>query len=386
MQRKDTNSLLIYEYFCGMEKEYLDLLQLQLLLKEEIESVFDTRMWVRAEVSSLQARANGHCYLELSQTREGQGVVAKARAVIWRNRYTLLSRCFKDATGDDLRAGITVLLYVQASYSELYGLTLVVDDLDAAFTVGEAELQKRRTIAKLEADGLLERQKELQPSALPYRLAVVSARDAAGYGDFCRHLQQNEYGFVFQADLFEATMQGDGAPESISDALQAVEAAGGYDAVLIMRGGGSALDLACFDDYSLCFAIACCPVPVYTAIGHERDFHVADMVAYDYVKTPTALADHFVDIYASEDELITSYATRLRLAFTSRIATMDSAVDVLASRIRNADPRNVLARGYSLVTDGAGVVLKSAVGVSEGDLVKVRFADGTLECRVLNKN
>lgn len=369
--------------FVDMETEYVELIQLQLLLKEEIEESLPDRMWVRAEISSLQARANGHCYMELSQSREGEGVIAKARAVVWRGRWQILSRCFKDETGSELKAGITVLLHVQVSYSELYGLTLVVDDLDAAFTVGEAELQKRRTIEKLTEDGLMDRQKSLEPSALPYKLAVVSARDAAGFGDFCRHLEQNEYGFAFSVNLFEAAMQGDGAPESISEALQSIEAEGGYDAVLIMRGGGSVLDLACFDDYALCFAIASCPIPVYTAIGHDRDYHVADMVAYDFVKTPTALADRFIDELAAEDELISSFSTRLRLAFSNRISRMESELDMLYARIRNADPRNVLSRGYSLVTDARGVVLKSASGIKPGDTVGVRFADGRLNCLVL---
>lgn len=369
--------------FVSMETEYIDLLHLQLLLKEEIEGVLPGRIRVKAEISQLQARANGHCYLELSQSLDGQGVVAKARAVVWRNRWPMLSRCFKDETGSALSVGMSVLLSVQLSYSELYGLTLVVDDIDAAFTLGEAELQKRKTIQKLTEEGLIDKQKELTPSELPYRLAVISASDAAGFGDFSRHIAQNEYGFAFEVDLFPASMQGDAAPESISNALQEIEVAGGYDAALIIRGGGSALDLACFDDYSLCFAIACCPVPVYTAIGHDRDFHVADMVAYGYVKTPTALADLFIDEIAAEDELISSFGTRLKMAFGARISRMESELEMLASRIMNADPRNVLARGFSLAADAGGVVLKSATGVEVGDFITVCFHDGALECKVV---
>lgn len=369
--------------FVSMETEYIDLLHLQLLLKEEIEGVLPGRIRVKAEISQLQARANGHCYLELSQSLDGQGVVAKARAVVWRNRWPMLSRCFKDETGSALSVGMSVLLSVQLSYSELYGLTLVVDDIDAAFTLGEAELQKRKTIQKLTEEGLIDKQKELTPSELPYRLAVISASDAAGFGDFSRHIAQNEYGFAFEVDLFPASMQGDAAPESISNALQEIEVAGGYDAALIIRGGGSALDLACFDDYSLCFAIACCPVPVYTAIGHDRDFHVADMVAYGYVKTPTALADLFIDEIAAEDELISSFGTRLKMAFGARISRMESELEMLASRIMNADPRNVLARGFSLAADAGGVVLKSATGVEVGDNITVCFHDGALECKVV---
>lgn len=362
--------------------DYLELSELQQRLRDCLEDGFPDKLWVRAEISSVQVKANGHCYLELSQS-DGRGLVAKAKAVIWRSRYTLLATYFRQATGSALSAGMSVLLRVQLSYSEVYGLSLVVDDIDAQFTLGEAELQKRRTISRLEEDGLMELQKSLEPSPLPYSLAVISARDAAGYGDFRRHLIENEYGFAFRVDLFEATMQGEQAPESVADAIDRVQTSGvPYDAVLIMRGGGSVLDLACFDDYALCFAIANCPVPVYTAIGHDRDYHVADMVAYGFVKTPTALADLFIDAVASEDERITSFGNRLRMAFTSKIASMESVLAVLYSRIHSADPRNILSRGYSLVTDSSGVVLKSASGLKPGDCIRVMFEDGVVEATV----
>ncbi len=365
-----------------METEYTDLLELQLRLREEIEESFPERLWVRAEIASVQAKANGHCYLDLSQSEEGR-IVAKAKAVIWRSRFAPLRAYFREATGGDLAPGMEVLVRAQVSYSELYGLSLTVDEIEPRFTLGDAELQRRRTLEKLAADGLLDRQQELEPALLPYRLAVVSARDAAGYGDFRRHLEENAYGFVFEVELFEATMQGEDAPASIVDALERVECAERpFDAVLLMRGGGSALDLACFDDYGLCFAIANCPVPVYTAIGHDRDVHVADRVAYDAVKTPTALADRFIDAFAAEDERISAFGNRLRMAFAARLAAMEQRLVALGERIRGADPRGVLARGYTLVADTQGVVIKSARQLEEGRRFRVLFADGTVEAVV----
>ena len=365
-----------------MEREYIDLLELQSLLREEVEQSFPERVWVRAEIASLQAKANGHCYLDLCQSEDGR-IVAKAKAVIWRSRYAALSAYFREATGGGLAVGMEVLLRVQLSYSELYGLTLTVEEIEPRLTLGAAELQRRRTLERLAADGLLDRQKELEPSLLPYRLAVISARDAAGYGDFRRHLEENAYGFAFEVALFEATMQGQEAPASIVDALERVECAPEpYDAVLLMRGGGSALDLACFDDYGLCFAIANCPVPVYTAIGHDRDVHVADQVAYEAVKTPTALADRFIDALAAEDERISAYGSRLRMAFAAKIAALEQRLVSLGERIRGADPRGVLSRGYTLVTDAQGVVLKSARQLPSGTNFKVLFADGTIDAVV----
>ncbi len=365
-----------------MERDCIDLLELQRQMRGGIEELFPEKLWVRAEVASVSVKANGHCYMDLCRSEEGR-VVARAKAVIWRSRYLSLSARFREAMGDDIRQGMEVLLRVTVSYSELYGLSLSVDDIEPCFSLGAAELRRLQTIERLSAEGLMGRQKSLPSPELPRRLAVISARDAAGYGDFIRHLGGNEYGFAFSVDLLEATMQGADAPASICDALAKAESSGeGYDAVLILRGGGSALDLACFDDYGLCFTIANCPLPVFTAIGHERDYHIADMVACDFVKTPTALADRFIDALASEDERISSFSTRLRLSFSSRISAMTAAVDMIAARIRSADPRAVLSRGYALVADARGVVLKSSSGLGSGDRITVLFEDGKINATV----
>lgn len=155
-----------------------------------------------------------------------------------------------------------------------------------------------------------------------------------------------------------------------------------YDAVLVMRGGGSEMDLACFDDYDLCSAIARCPFPVLTAIGHERDYHIADMVANMFVKTPTALADVFLDITKAEDERISSYDNRLYRAFLAKISELSSKVDCLETRIQSNDPRNVLKRGFSLALDEKGVKLTGVKGLSAGDRIRILFADGSVEATV----
>ena len=365
-----------------MEKEYIDLLTLQSDIRLCLEDTFTESVWVRAEISSVSVKG-GHCYLELCQSGP-QGIVAKARAVIWRSKYFALESFFREATGSTLRAGIGLLLHAAVNFSEVYGLSLVVDDLDPQFTLGEKEMLRRQCIARLEADSLMDAQQKLSMAGLPYRLAVVSASGAAGYGDFCRHLHENDYGFVLYTELFDAVMQGVNAPSSIIDALDRVESsAEPFDAILILRGGGSALDLDCFDDYDLCHRIACCRTPVLTAIGHDRDRHVADMVAYESLKTPTALADFFLDIYEAEDERISSFSSRLHRAFINKIAVLNSKLDVLAARIKSADPRNVLSRGYVLPADENGHILKSVKNVRPGDRLRLLFSDGRLDCEVL---
>ena len=387
-----------------MEKEFLDLFEFQTKLKEGVECLFPSRIWVRAEVSAVKARNGGHCYIELSQSNS-QGLVAKANAVIWASKYRFIAPYFQSVTGSPLSEGMMILVEVQVNYSQLYGFTLVINDIDPEYSLGLKELERQRTIERLSQEGLLELQKGLSLPLLPYSLAVISAEDAAGYRDFMRHLDENPYGFRFDIELYPALMQGADCPASIIAALDAVmESGNDYDAVLILRGGGAKLDLACFDDYSLSAVIAQYPMPVLTAIGHDQDFHVCDMVAYEYVKTPTALADYLLEMYEAEDERLSSFGTRIRLAATGKItnaeamlqmlrsrirggfalkvAAMESALKVLETRIVSADPRKVIERGYALAVDADGRVVKGAAGRKAGDKVSVMFADGVLDCRV----
>lgn len=364
-----------------MEKEIVDLYGLQTRLKEGVERTFPEKVWLKAEISAVKARPGGHCYLELSQSGDS-GLVAKAQAVIWASRYRFLAPFFESVAGVPLSEGMLVLVRVQVSFSQLYGFSLVIDDIDPSWSLGEKEKARQQTIARLTEEGLMDRQKELALAVLPYRLAVISAPDAAGYRDFMKHLHGNEYGFRFSAELFPALMQGSGAASSICEAMDTAVASGGFDALLILRGGGAKLDLACYDEYPLASHIALCPVPVLTAVGHDQDVHVCDMVAWTSVKTPTALADYFIGIYSEEDAMLSSFASRLKMAFSSKISMMESRVQLLETRIRSADPRNILRRGYVLVLDSEGKVARSAAGRMPGDRISLMYHDGTLECDV----
>ena len=387
-----------------MEMEYIELTGLTDLLKTCLEEVFPDRIWVKAEIGGLSRKQNGHCYLELSQSESGM-VVAKVRATIWASRWNYIDQYFKSVTGSSLDVGMEILARAQVTFHPVFGLSMNIDEVDPEFTLGAAEKRRQETIERLSREGLMDLQKELVLPDLPYSLAVISAPGAAGYGDFLHHLLDNEYGFVFDVAFFEALMQGEQAPESIISALSGIEASGKhFDAVLILRGGGSDLDLACFDDYGLAAAIARFPVPVFTAIGHDKDYHVADMVANASVKTPTALADLFLDCYIAEDQRISSVENRLRLAFSARFSAILSSLDLarerishavelrlsdtshrldlLEARIASSDPRRILDKGFVLALDRNGVRMDSARSAKLGDQVRIMFPDGTLEVAV----
>ena len=342
--------------------------------------------------------------MELSQS-DSNGLIAKVSAIIWSSKYRIIAPYFESVTGSPIQEGMVVLVEVQVNFSQLYGLSLIINDIDPEFSLGVKELERQRTIERLQKEGLMDLQKGLQLPLLPYNIAVISAEDAAGYRDFVKHIEENPYGFTYDITLFPALMQGVDCPQSIIAALDSVLADGrDWDAVLILRGGGSKLDLACFDDYSLSAIIAQYPLPVLTAIGHDQDFHVCDMVAHEFVKTPTALADYLLGIYEQEDERISSLQTRMTLAFSNKIyqaesllnmlearvkgaflmkvSNMEAALKVLETRMVAADPRRILERGYALAVDKNGVVVKNAKGRSVGEKVSLMFADGTLDCVV----
>lgn len=358
----------------------MELLELQQIIQEGIEDALPGIVRVRAEVASVQQRSNNHCYLELCQSGP-LGVVAKVRAIIWKSRAGAVLGKFSKANGSALQAGMALVFEGRVNYSELYGVSLIIEDIDVEHTLGEAELRRRRTLERLEKEGLLDMQKELALPDVPYSLAVISAHDAAGYGDFCRHLLENEYGFAFEVTLFEATMQGDGAPASIIAALDRIKNEGvDYDSILILRGGGSVLDLACFDDYELCEAIARFPLPVLTAIGHDRDEHAADRVANISVKTPTALADIFIDALAAEDERITAFQNRLRLAFAGKLASLEEGVTRAEARLRLSFAGKLgvleecLGRNKSRLQLALVSKLSAAQGAADKLQARIRFA------------
>ena len=151
-----------------MEKEFIDLFELQTQLKKGIECLFPSRIWVRAEVSAVKARNGGHCYLELSQS-DDHGLVAKASAIIWSSKYRFIGPYFESVTGSPLGEGMMVLVEVQVNFSELYGFSLIVNDIDPEYSVGVKELERQRTIERLQREGLMDLQKDLRLPLLPYK-------------------------------------------------------------------------------------------------------------------------------------------------------------------------------------------------------------------------
>jgi exodeoxyribonuclease VII large subunit len=279
-----------------MQQDPLTLSELTKRVKEKITSSFPGFVWIIAEISEIRTNRTGHCYLELiEKSSEKEDIIAKTRGTIWSFTYRMIKPYFEDATGQTLKAGMKVLFKATVEFHEVYGFSLNIKDIDPNYTLGDIERKKRETIQRLEKEGIIDMNKETYLPPVPQKIAIISSPTAAGYQDFVHQLENNPERFKIYHHLFPAIVQGDDAPGSIIFALERIfEYESFFDAVVLIRGGGSSADLMCFDDYDVASNIAQFPLPVLTGIGHERDISVADMVAHTHLKTPTAAAEFII--------------------------------------------------------------------------------------------
>jgi exodeoxyribonuclease VII large subunit len=410
--------------------EKLTLTDLQLIIRDSLYIALPEMYWVIAEISELKENSAGHCYLELIEKHPDENNVrARIRAVIWSNRFRFIRSLFENVTGESIREGLKVLVKAKVEYHEIYGLSLVITDIDPAFTVGEQALKRQLIINKLEQEGVFTMNKELDFPLAPQRIAVISSKNAAGYTDFINQLTGNSYGYIFYTALFESAMQGPDTETGVVDALNRIaDTLNNFDLVVIIRGGGSQADLSWFDNYRIAFHVTQFPVPVITGIGHEKDMSVTDMVAYKALKTPTATAEFIIDCVSQAENhiieiwqkmrdisiqytsgaglILVNYTTRLKSASKSFSQIKNLTLDALHSNLRSyltnymdsyrskinlldvslgiLNPYNVLKRGYT-ITSLHGKILKKKESIKEEDILDTQFSDGMVKSRVFGK-
>ena len=318
-----------------MENNPLSLLELNALIRRSVQACFPDSYWVQAELSDVRANSSGHCYLEFVQKDpSGNSLVAKARGIIWSGTYFRLKPYFESETGQAFVSGIKVLVKVSVNFHELYGYSLTVLDIDPIYTLGDMARRRREILSRLQQEGVLTLNKELELPELMQRVAVISSPTAAGYGDFCNQLAHNDFGFVFYTRLFPAVMQGEKVERSVISALDRIyREVDHWDVVVIIRGGGATSDLSGFDTYELAANCAQFPLPVITGIGHERDDTVIDMVAHTRVKTPTAAAEFLVNHLRRTAERLETFAQCVYQEVPSMLSRERERLDSWMARI-----------------------------------------------------
>ena len=407
------------------EKTIYTLSQLGRSLKRTLEQVTAGKvMWLRAEIAELNRSGSEHLYLSLVEEREGRPV-AKMKASIWRNQLQRIREELGEAADQVLAAGSEIVFSGQVTYHEVWGLNFIIDAVDLDAILGEAERRKQATIATLKAEGAMETNRGLPLPSLTQRIALIGSPGTSGFRDFVTHLLRNEWRLAYELEVFPATVQGKDAPATVIDALGRAEA-WGPDAIVLVRGGGSSLDLDAFNDLGMCRAIAASSLPVLTGIGHETDLSVADMVAHAAFKTPTAVADFLVDKHLKQWGWLADWAhvmrslvthqmgaqrttlarhaqtlqiqpqQHLRLASTSLdhmreqiqqrwVQWMERHTQQLArmeASVQAMSPEATLQRGFSVVRAGDRVI-KHASDLNPGDELTIQLHQGRVRATTL---
>ena len=399
------------------------------MVRETIECEMPDEYWVEAELSECR-ELRGHCYMELIQKDERTATpVAKSPAKCWANKWAVIRPYFERTTGQQLHAGMKVLLKVYAQFHEAYGFSWIVTDINPEYTLGDMARKRQEIIRQLKAEGVFDLQKELTLPPFCQHIAVISSQTAAGYGDFCNQLSDNPYGFQFQTQLFPAIMQGEGVEQSIIAALEKIYSltssfsplTSKFDCVVIIRGGGSTGDLSGFDTLALAENVANFPLPIITGIGHERDESILDMISHTRVKTPTAAAAFLIehlkevlDVINGSQELITRYAQqklsmlhsqltivseaiprlfsivktrqeakidtlnqRIPMLLERRLLAENHRLQLMEEKLKALDPQLLLKRGYSITLHN-GRAVKDATALKAGDEIETRLANGAI--------
>lgn len=386
------------------ERKVFSLSEVTDSLEINIKRNYPNSFWVRAEISKLNFyKYSGHAYPELVEKKEGR-IVSQIRSIIWQNDFQRINAKFLQVLKEPLTDGIGIVCRARLNFSSVYGLSLIIEDIDPLVTLGNLEKEKNDCIERLKKENIFSLNKEKELTFLPQRLAIISVGTSKGYSDFIQTIEENAKGFKIFSFLFPSLLQGDGASVQLREALSVIEGVKDYfDCVLIIRGGGGDIGLSCYNDYMLCHKIATFPLPVLTGIGHSTNETVAEMISYANFITPTALADFILDRFfgflADMDNIkkqivrtskhvldkqniqLQHIKQMLILSSQRRIEKEQYLLENDLKIIEMLNPLSVLKRGYSITTLD-GKVIKSLSQVSKGERITTKVLDGEFVSKV----
>lgn len=320
------------------------------------EQISHHEVWVKAEISSYRKHASGHHYFDFVEERE-QSVVARCKANLWRGQADIIEARTKLNLSELMEDGRELLCLCRLVFHPVFGLSLHVTDIDPNFTLGEIEKRRQETIAKLKKLSLLHLNRQLSLPRVIQNIAIIAAEGSAGLADLQNQLESNSYGFKFKWNHFNALVQGSGSPGSIVKTFNSIDF-DAFDAIVLIRGGGSALDLDAFNDFELNRVLAQSPLPFLVGIGHETDRTVVDEWAAKSLKTPSAVGAWIVERARDfEIDISTSYQGIMEL-YRSKMDASKAASQERLNQIVHFSRANLsetlhelegMSRGLSLI-------------------------------------
>lgn len=282
--------------------QHFTLKQVAESIRKTIAERYARTYWVTAEMHKLNATRKGHCYPELVQ-KEDDLIVVEMRGTIWKQNFERIQQKFFEIVKEPLHDGMELLFHVKITYHPIYNLGLEIIDIDPNYTLGALQRERQETLERLNNEGILNANQNLEMALVPKRLAIISQADSKGYSDFVTLLNGHPKRYRFDTFLFEATLQGDAAIKSIRDQLKRIEKVKHhFDAVVIIRGGGGEIGMHCYNNYELAKSIATFPLPVLTGIGHSTNLTVCEMIAFRNGITPSDMAYFLLRIFEELDE------------------------------------------------------------------------------------
>jgi len=398
------------------------LFELNQYIKRVIALNFPEHVWINCEIAQIK-EVRGNVYLDLVEQDQTDNIIAQASAVIWYKSFLFIKNKLGTLANSLLTGGAHVKIKVQVEFNERYGYKLVIDDIDPTYTLGRLEINRQKIIERLKEDDLFDSNKFVPLPKVIQKIAIISSEQAAGYKDFITQLSENQFGYQIEFHLYSSSMQGQNTEKDVCFAFDnIIESSINYDAVIIMRGGGSKLDLSFFDNYNIGAKIAKCPFPVLTGIGHEIDQSIADMVANKSLKTPTACADFIIERMMNfESELLSLkrqihqqalqsvniqstnlkntvsllqrrpleiIQTQMIMQETNRKTIKNNYSKIMNNELRRiellnkavliANPTNILKRGFTLVKQNNMYLTKSS-DLNKNIKTEIIFHDGKVK-------
>ncbi|MBA3284816.1 MAG: exodeoxyribonuclease VII large subunit [Nitrosopumilus sp.] len=410
------------------KEKFLTLSQVSNLISEVVNTNFNGKFfWIVAEITGCNVR-KGHCYLSLAEKSPGNVYPdAEIRGIIWSKTYNRIIKQFQSITGTTLQENMKILFRAQVNYDSKFGLSLMVDEIEGSYTIGQLQLEKLAVIHKLKEKGFFHLNKSRTLSLVPQNVAVISAHDSRGFEDFRQKLIENGYRFRFKITMFPSLLQGDRAATEMREQLIRIYGnINDFDVVVIVRGGGGSTNLTAFNDYRLAEAVARFPIPVVTGIGHTANVSVVDEVAFQHCITPTDVADYLITRVADFENRITRTAYSIKhlaslmlknhhnkfehckekLNFSTRtffqlhnqklknfnltipklalekIKEEEKSMKSVLQQVKLLDPEKILKRGYS-ITRVKNKILTDVSGISENDILETTLFNGTINSKVI---